>query len=720
MTGHPMTGQLARESGENGAVAMVGASDRGFWTYWIAHNLERFGYAGTVWGVNPRKPKLEIPVVESLAKVPARLDAVVIAVNPPACPAVLQEAAELGVRDVVVLSNGFAEAGDDEGRALQDRMVALSLQYSVRLYGPNGIGFADFRNKFCPLGAPIPDGLTVGEVDVLSQSGSLLLMVLQALAEEGVGVDWCVSLGNAASIDLARGIEMALERPDAGAICGYVETLGRSSEDIARLADALDRAAAADRQVALVKVGGSQTGARVAQAHTASITGDREVVGSFLARHGAVLTDDIEDLARFVNVHRHLARARRGPGIGVAVIEGSGGSAAMTADLADAAGVPLSEFSPHTSSELARVGGPGSFLANPVDLTATPMDPQEVERALGSIYDDPAVGAVLVPFSVPFPLGEGDHRDIHRAILLRHARLAHRSSTPVVVSAVVHQGWSEWIRTYAESHEDVLVVRGVSPTIRALAHIFGQPGAAPHPDAAPGRPAAGATLDIAESRRVLEAIGVPCTRALILSDSAEADAAAERLRLPVVIKAIVPGLVHKEQWGGVRLGIASAAALAEAAAEMLERIRGQGIAASVLVEEMVWGRELLLGVRRTANFGPVATFGLGGFEPESRKNQITSLLPFSACDLDLITGFMSAHARLGPSAQAAVLDVVQLIAREFTGGALSSYQLVEINPLIATADGVVAADAVLQPLRIGLAYRPGWRNARPAKRIQCR
>ena len=718
-----MTGQR----GEDGAVAMVGASDRGFWTYWIAHNLQRYGYAGTVWGVNPRLPKLEIPVVESLAKVPARLDAVVLAVNPAACAGVLEEAAGLGVRDVVVLTNGFAEAGDDEGRALQDRLVELSREYSVRLYGPNGIGFADFQNKFCPLGAPIPDGVTVGDVDVLSQSGSLLLMVLQALAEEEVGVDWCVSLGNAASIDLARGIEMALDRPGDGAICGYVETLGRGADDIGRLAGALDRAAEAGRQVALVKVGASPTGARVAQAHTASITGDREVVGAFLARHGAVLADDIEDLARFVNVHRYLARARRGPGIGVAVIEGSGGSAAMTADLAGVAGVPLAEFSAHTAGELARVGGPGSFLANPVDLTATPQDPAEVERALGSIYDDPAVGAVLVPFSVPFPLGEGDHRDIHRVILLRHARLARQFNTPVVVSAVVNQAWSEWIRTYARDHADVLVVRGVSPTIRALAHIFRQPvaaasgavggaapaaapaaasgaapgqaapGAAPG-QAAPGQAALGATLDIAESRRVLEAIGVPCTRAEILRDSAAAASAAGSLRLPVVVKAIVPGLVHKEQWGGVRLGIASAAALTDAVGEMLDVIReqGQGIDASVLVEEMVWGRELLLGVRRTPNFGPVATFGLGGFEPESRKNQITSLLPFSASDLDLISGFMSAHARLGPAAQAAVLEVVQLIAREFAEGALSGYQLVEINPLIATADGVLAADAILE------------------------
>src|ERR1700733_5115882 len=132
------------------------------------------------------------------------------------------------------------------------------------------------------------------------------------------------------------------------------------------------------------------------------------------------------------------------------------------------------------------------------------------------------IGAVLVPFSVPFPLGEGDHRDIHRVILLRHARLAHRSGTPVVVSAVVNQGWSEWIRTYAQDHAEVMVVRGVSPTIRALAHIFRQPAGASDagPDAGPGRgpgagpgpQALGATLDIGESRSVLQAIGVPCTR----------------------------------------------------------------------------------------------------------------------------------------------------------------------------------------------------------------
>ena len=131
-----MTGRQA----EDRAVAMVGASDRGFWTYWIAHNLQRYGYPGSVWGVNPRLPKLEIPVVESLAKVPARLDAVVIAVNPAACAGVLEEAAGLGVRDVVVLTNGFAEAGDAEGRALQDRLVELSRSTRSGCTGPTASG----------------------------------------------------------------------------------------------------------------------------------------------------------------------------------------------------------------------------------------------------------------------------------------------------------------------------------------------------------------------------------------------------------------------------------------------------------------------------------------------------------------------------------------------------------------------------------------------------
>ena len=421
--------------------------------------------------------------------------------------------------------------------------------------------------------------MTVGDVDVLSQSGSLLLMVLQALAEEEVGVDWAVSLGNAASIDLARGIEMALDRPGDGAICGYVETLGRSADDIVRLAGALDRAAEAGRQAALVKVGASPTGARVAQAHTASITGDREVVGAFLARHGAVLADDIEDLARFVNVHRHLARARRGAGVGVAVIEGSGGSAAMTADLAGAArrpagGVLRAHGQRTCPGGRARIvprqpGRPHRDAAGPGGGGAGAR--QHLRRPGGGR------GAGAVQRSVPARRG-GD-RDIHRVILLAGtARLAHRSGTPVVVSAVVNQGWSEWIRTYAQDHAEVMVVRGVSPTIRALATSSASRLGPPMlvPMRPPVRPAVRPPVRPLVSRRwgprSISPSPAPPSRLSETFLARGRDPARQRrsgcgrdsLRLPVVVKAIVPGLVHKEQWGGVRLGIASAAALAEA------------------------------------------------------------------------------------------------------------------------------------------------------------
>jgi succinyl-CoA synthetase alpha subunit len=305
-------------------IAIVGASERSFWTYWIVRNLRRFGYQGQIWGVNPRPSQLDFPLVASLADVQSRLDAVVVAVRASACAAVVEEAAQLGVPDIAVVANGFAEAGDDQGRALEAGLRDLGRKHGVRIYGPNGIGFADFAKSMCLLGGPIPRGLQPGDVDVISQSGSLLLMVMQALTEERVGVDWCISLGNGASIDFARAVEICLDRPGGGPICGYLESIGTSAEDGERLAAVLDRAAAMSRPVALVKLGTSPTGVAVAQAHTASIAGDQQAVSAFLQRHGVMLASDLDDLGRLVNISRRLAGPKRGRDVGVAVIEGSG------------------------------------------------------------------------------------------------------------------------------------------------------------------------------------------------------------------------------------------------------------------------------------------------------------------------------------------------------------------------------------------------------------
>jgi acyl-CoA synthetase (NDP forming) len=693
-------------------IAIVGASERSFWTLWLVRNLRRFGYEGQIWGVNPRVSPLDFPLVASLAEVQCRLDAVVVAVRASACAAVVEEAAGLGVQDIAVVANGFAEAGDAEGRALEKGLHDLGRKHNVRIYGPNGIGFADFARSICLLGGPIPRGLQPGDVDVISQSGSLLLMVMQALTEERVGMDWCLSLGNGASTDFARAVEICLDRPGGGPICGYLESLGSGAEDVERLAAVLDRAADMSRQVALVKLGSSPTGVKVAQAHTASIAGDEKAVSSFLQRHGVVLTRDIDDLARHVNLARRLARAKRGRSAGIAVIEGSGGSAGLTADLAAAAGLQLAEFTAPTQDALAVVAGPGSYTANPIDLTASPKDRDTVEAAYQKVYEDPNVGAVLVPFSIPFPLGDGDGQDIHRFALTMHARLARRTGVPAIVSSLVIQDWTGWTDDYRQAYgDDVVLIRGTGPTIRGLAHLFPvpepEPGAGPDSAAGPesGAGPAGAAsielgdvLDIAEGRAILEELGIAVTPGAIVREPGAA-AVAARLRMPVIGKAVVRGLAHKARYGLIRPGCVTQDEIATATREILGVLAASDVPAAavggVLFEEMCWGTEIFVGLRRVPLTGPLLVVGLGGAAPESRTRQLTSTLPLRPDDLAGLDRFLRTYCELTPGGAARVLAAARALCDAFTGGALAAYGLVEVNPLIVDSGRAVAADVVI-------------------------
>jgi acetate---CoA ligase (ADP-forming) len=423
-------------------------------------------------------------------------------------------------------------------------------------------------------------------------------------------------------------------------------------------------------------------------------------VAAFLQRHGVVLASDLDDLARYVNLSRRLAGAKRGPNVGVAVIEGSGGSAGLTADLAAAAGLQLGEFTGRTREALAGVAGPGSFTANPIDLTASPKDRDTVEAAYQNVYEDPNVGAVLIPFSIPFPIGDGDGQDIHRFSLTMHARLAGRTGTPAVVSSAVVQDWTDWINDYREAYpRDVVLIRGTGPTIRALAHLFPVPEAEPEPAAAGGGIELGDVLDIAAGRDILGQLGVPVTPGVLVRDPDGAPQVVQQLRLPVIGKAVVRGLAHKARYGLVRPGCVTEGDVAAATRDILRILADNGVppdlVGGVLFEEMRWGTEIFIGLRRAPMVGGLLVIGLGGASPESRTRQLTRTLPLRPADADEIERFLRTYCELTPEGAARVLGAARALCDAFPDGALAAYHIVEVNPMIVEGATAVAADVVL-------------------------
>ena len=674
--------------GLNGSgVAIVGARDGSLWTNLLAANVLGWGYPGAIWPVSrSRQEVIGIPAVPTLADLPARPDAVVLATGARETIELARTCVAMGIEHIVAIADGFAERGTAEGVALQEELAQVVAGTPARLYGPNGLGFADFRSGLCPLSVPLPLDLPVGSVSVISQSGSLLSSITGGLVSDGVGADWCVSIGNGAAFHVVDALEYLVARESTTIICGYVESFGRASRR--RVEAVLAAAGQAGKHIVLIKAGGSERSAQIALSHTASVAGRDQVMGGLLREHGVIRVADAEELVRTVTVLNHLQSYARKPG-GLGVLEGSGGTAAMVADNLQAGGARLAEFSPRTLAILEDTAPPGAFVRNPVDLTAAPKPPGAIDEAYEQVYRDPDVAAVLVPWSLTFSNGH-DGRELHEVTLDRYCALTRLTGTPTLLATANLQRWTPWMREYQRKHPEMLVVRGLQSTIQALASIYPAQRGRPAP-AAPAGPA-GALIGEAEGREILAGLGLPLAAGVRWTPPFSG---VPEVTFPCVVKAVAPGLAHRARLGAVVLGCRDAAEVAAARDTILANLAAAGIDSGqvegLLIEEMVFGPELLVGFSRDPWYGPYVALARGGVNVEEQRPVLLDLPPDRAraalADLGLIG--------VSPATAAATAALITELAGEFTAGRLAGYGTVELNPVVLTGAGPRIADVLL-------------------------
>jgi len=699
------------------SVALIGARPGAIATDWLPRNLRTYGCTGEIWLVS-RRHAAELGLgafgaaaFASAEELPGVPEVLVLAVGPAECIRLTRHYTARGTRLVVIYANGFSETQTPEGRHLEGELAA-AVQGDALLIGPSSLGAADFRAGICTFGPPLPDDLRVGCVSLVSQSGALLSSMLGAAAEEGFGLDWCASVGSGACFGVAQALEFALRRPGTRIVGVYFESFSCAAE-LALLTGPLRQAAADGQRVVAVRAGASAAGASVAASHTGAVGGDDRLVDAFFRDHGVIRAPSLADLARTCNVLR-LDQARRTPrraAGGLAIIEPSGGATAIAADLASREGVPLASLTAATQSFLAELGGPSAHVSNPVDLTAAAHDAATMDRAYGLVHADPGVAAVLIPWSVTIP-DSAPARRYHRDSLSRHIRLAASVGVPVVIATSAPQHWTQWARAQQrELPPNAAIVQGVGPTMRALRSLLA-PGASPAAAPAALRPEAsqsadadppGQAMEEARALRLIASAGVPVTRSMTLRPGELASAAglvaAAGLQPPFAVKVIAAGLVHKAAAGGVQLGVPGPAEVCDAAQAVLSGARQAGVSSSdlsgVLVAEMAFGPELMVGLSRDPVFGDYLVLGWGGILTEAIGGHAVELLdaenPAGAADRAIRS---LSHGELaGRTLQAARGAVVRLCA-EFTGGSLRHCATIEVNPLIVGPQGAVAADAL--------------------------
>lgn len=665
------------------AIAIVGASDNTPWTYWLHRNLRDHGFTGEIWPVNPRQPEVVgLPTFDKIAALPGVPGLAVCVVSPQRAEEAVAELVELGTREIVLVSNGFRETGRPEDIAREDRMVASCREAGVRLVGPNGVGFADLARSLCAVAEPMPR-VTPGSTSVISQSGALLSAVLGAIDAEGLGIDTAYSIGNGGEFPVEAALEQVAARSTTNAIVVVLE--GVREPD--RFAAAVETAQARDVDVVVVRLGRSAASQEVAQSHTGAVVGADRLVGAWLDGLGVIQVDDVRQAAAVVALRSRLGRPA--PGAGLFVITGSGGGAQVAADAAARHGVQMAELG-NAARAVLEEKLPGMRIGNPLDLAGA--GDADARRAIyRAIYEDPAVAAVLEPYALQWP-DEGEGRAWYQNTLLRLEEASENHGTPTLTASIQGEPLTSWV-TQLRDRGHVFATSDLDALLGGLAHVL--PAESSSTD---GPKTSGAVrsdvLGEAEAREVLEVLGVPLVSSRTVPDADAARQAAEEMSAPFVVKASVAGLGHKAKIGGVRLGLSNPHSVVEACAAISDAASSHGIdELGFLVQEMVFGPEVLVGMLRDPVAGPVLNVGIGGWAAELGAPALTLALPAPPGGCAAALG-ASPLARVLGSQLDALASVVELLATEFASGRLREFSEVECNPVVLTADGPRVVDAM--------------------------
>lgn len=666
-------------------IAVVGASPRNFWTKCAIHNLRTLHPDLQVVPVTPNHPEVAgLPAVVGVESLPATPRAAVVAIRREASVEVVRQLTAAGTPDIVLVSDGFGERGDELGRKLHNELVDIVTGTGTRLWGPNCVGFADFHERICAVAEPVWLDAAPGPVSIVSQSGALLSALIAAATEENLGVDFCASTGNGAVLDVAETIDLAIRRPTTEVVCVYLE--GISHENLPTFIDAFERAREAGKQVIVLKSGVSERGRRAVLSHTASIAGTDSVFSELLREHGVLRADGIDELMRLATLS--LAGVKPGRPRAVSILGGSGGAAALCSDLADRHGTNLTVFAERTVARIRELAGPGSFIDNPLDVIGVKRREGD-ESINGTVFADPNTGLVLMPWSVQFP-SDSPEQSVHTWNWNDLARLSAEHQMPLVITSMAPVPVTDWVREYRARHPHVAVVHNLRLTMTAMAKLF--PATAQNEHVSSAAETDDRVLSEADSRELVEAAGVPVVPGVHVGKGDDAAEVAAGLRPPFAVKVTAP-ISHKSRIGGVALGVCQVDDLPAITKQIEASVTTAGLAPEeidgYLVEEMVFGKEILVGLNTDPVLGEYVVVGLGGTATELANRSTTRRLPLCPEDAEHLL------AAVGVTGHQPAVETLLRLCEAFESGALADYETVEINPLIVTGSECWAADAVV-------------------------
>jgi acetyl coenzyme A synthetase (ADP forming)-like protein len=667
------------------------------------------GFKGAIYPVTLNATEIDgVRCYANARELPPDADLAVIAVPAQAVLQVVDDCAAAGVKSLVVITAGFAEAGET-GAARQRALIERVRNHGMRMVGPNCMGLLNaspnvrLNASFSPV---MPAG---GGVSLLSQSGALGVAILRLCVERQVGLSTFVSVGNKADVSGNDLLQYWESDPETSVILLYLESFGNPRR-FARIARRIGRS----KPIVAVKGGRTRAGSRAAGSHTAALAASDVAVNALFHQSGVIRAETIDemfDLAACLEA-QPLPAGRR-----VAVVTNAGGPGILAVDACEAAGLSVVEFGGATRARLSEFLPPEASISNPVDMIAS-AGPAEYRRAIEIAMTSDDIDSLIVIFT---PVDRSTAGEILGGI--RDGIIAGRAAgavnkpvlacvmggpdalTPLTIASTDPQR-VEKVPAYAFPENAARALGKVA----AYAAWRNEPPALfwgfddIHPDDA--REICRAVVDSRgddwltpeETRRVLSAFGLPLLPSVLAHSPDEAAALASIFGLPVVAKLQSRGLLHKSDAGAVLVGLNSERAVRSAFRELtaLAHERGMNLSTAdgegVILQPMIEGGvETMIGVTDDPLFGPLVGFGLGGIHVEVLGDVQFRVAPLTDRDADEllhgIRGFKLLQGYRGhaPADVDALRELLLRIAR--LAEDVTEIAELDLNPVIALPPG---------------------------------
>jgi acyl-CoA synthetase (NDP forming) len=692
------------------SVAVLGASERPSVGRTIVENLDRIGFPGAIYPINPRYDTLlGRPCYRSVDDLPAGVDVLAFCVNHERVLEGLRAAAKKGVRAGVAFDAGFAES-DDDGRRRQEELVAICREAGIAFCGPNCMGvISPHERSLVYLNALRDPAPLAGNVGLISQSGSIVIGLLADCRRFGFAR--VISTGNEAVIVAADALEYMIDDPATGVIAMFLESVRQPERFVA----ALDRAAARDKPVVVLKVGRSERARRAITSHTGGLAGESRVFEAVLRAHRAIEVHDMDELTETLAA---CQGARRPAGRRIAVVTNSGGHTELILDVAAGVGLELPPLSPATRAEAARVIGSVAGDGNPLDSWGNGDFQTNVPHALRTLGADPDIDAVVwCTDSIDnSPLGTPERFMTYAGMLVEGAKGATKpfylmGTRPGIFRRDQHE---------LLSAQGIALIGGTRQGLRAIDRLarWGAPPASPRP--APARampslaslrpgPAMRRTIHEHDVKGLLAAAGLSVVKETLCGSRDEALAAAAALGYPVALKLVADDVPHRSDLGLVAVGLRDARDLGEAWDRMqavrTSRLAGTAIAGFVVQQMVAGGVEVLAGVSHDADFGPLLAFGLGGVTAELVASVALRPLPLRVGDVAAMITEVPAATKLlagfrgqPPADLESLVHCLEALA-DYAWADRAAVAELDLNPItvLPRGRGCVVVDALIVP-----------------------